>query len=957
MTRLIHILSAICLIVSFNVHASHLNGGEMTYRCLGSNTYEITLDLYWECSATFLADSQLVSVSSSSLGVSNNVYLYLTDTMEITKTCTAVTTVCSNLGSAYPGTIKNTFKDTIVLSGVSNDWLVEYSNCCRLPSITNINNPQSQNTYLNVVIDNNICNNSPSFLQDPDIINCRIVQNCLNLKAFDVDGDSLVYKVVPSLTALNTPISYTPGHSTSSPIAANSASNFSIDSLTGLVCFTSNNLVVSNMAVEVEEYRNGQKIGFIRRDMVYFIINCVNASPVLSGVDTSYSNFSNVDTAVCANSQVNLTIGVSDPDPDNIGVIWDGGIQGANFNVNYSGNSALVDISFTAPANDTTLSFTLTVSDSVCPYVGHTSKSYFVHVSGITVDAGSPNVCSGGTVQLGGSPTAVGGVVPYSYLWTPSWSLTNVNTANPITSGCDTMYTVSVTDANGCTGTDSIYVSCATSLQADAGADDTICPGTFVLGGLNPAIGGTPPYNFAWSPASLLNDATIGNPIGFACDTTYVLSVTDDNGCVDVDSIYIECYNIQADAGPDACVSIGGCVQIGPFNTLPNTTYTWSPDIDLNDDSIANPISCPSDTIVYTLTVQDTLHGCFDVDSIEVCTVPLDSVWPGDANSDGVADIVDVLNIGVAYNSAGLTRPNASVNWLPQAAGDWSGQFLSGLNQKHADCNGDGLVDLNDLNAVLLNYGLTHNKTDDLASATDPVLFFDWPNFDTVGENQSLIIPIHLGTNTLPADSIYGLAFSILYNNDLVDTSNMTLSYTTSWIGSPSTRIDVDTNFTAQGKIDIAITKTDQIASAGNGQIGALEIVTADDLTGASEIVVDTLSLEIVVHSANNESGYPLQVGTNNKSIIILEGGENDQLNKPFISVYPNPSKGQINIQSSDFITSLEIVNALGQIEYQSQLMSKNVVLNSSLPAGIYFLKIVGQDKDQPIVKRIEILD
>jgi len=81
-------------------------------------------------------------------------------------------------------------------------------------------------------------------------------------------------------------------------------------------------------------------------------------------------------------------------------------------------------------------------------------------------------------------------------------------------------------------------------LFADAGVDTSLATmGTYVLGGSPPATGGTPPYQFQWSPGTYLDYDTAANPV-FTHDGTYpyvefVLIVTDDRNCRSTDSVMI----------------------------------------------------------------------------------------------------------------------------------------------------------------------------------------------------------------------------------------------------------------------------------------------------------------------------------------------------------------------------------------------------------------------------------
>lgn len=66
----------------------------------------------------------------------------------------------------------------------------------------------------------------------------------------------------------------------------------------------------------------------------------------------------------------------------------------------------------------------------------------------------------GNSLTLGGSPTAMGGTAPYNYQWSPATALNSDAMANPVVSNLtsSTTYTVTVTDANGCTATDDVAV-------------------------------------------------------------------------------------------------------------------------------------------------------------------------------------------------------------------------------------------------------------------------------------------------------------------------------------------------------------------------------------------------------------------------------------------------------------------------------------------------------------------
>jgi len=110
----------------------------------------------------------------------------------------------------------------------------------------------------------------------------------------------------------------------------------------------------------------------------------------------------------------------------------------------------------------------------------------------LTASAGSnQTICSGGGVVIGGSPTANAGSGSYSYAWSPSTGLSSTNIANPTASPANTtIYTVTVTDANGCTAiSSSITVTVTAAATAGTGGNQTLCSSssTTALGG---SVGG-----------------------------------------------------------------------------------------------------------------------------------------------------------------------------------------------------------------------------------------------------------------------------------------------------------------------------------------------------------------------------------------------------------------------------------------------------------------------------------
>ena len=86
-------------------------------------------------------------------------------------------------------------------------------------------------------------------------------------------------------------------------------------------------------------------------------------------------------------------------------------------------------------------------------------------------------------------------------------------------------------------------------------------------------------------------------------------------------------------------------------------------------------------------------------------------MFPGDTNNDGIANYYDILPIGIAYNALGEPRPIPNIDWLPQDFFPW-GQNLpfSGVEYAFIDCNGNGIIDSVDVEAIAHNYEMRQGE-------------------------------------------------------------------------------------------------------------------------------------------------------------------------------------------------------------------------------------------------------
>ena len=209
---------------------------------------------------------------------------------------------------------------------------------------------------------------------------------------------------------------------------------------------------------------------------------------------------------------------------------------------------------------------------------------------------------SNGAINL----TATGGTQPYTFLWS-----NGQNVEDPINLIAG-VYTVTVTDANGCTKTTSATITQPTALALTAVASNVSC-----FGGSNGSVnltvsGGTPAYGYLWSNGATTED--LNNVVA----NTYTVTVTDANGCTKSITATITQPQLLVASGVmtnDACFGqANGSVDLTVTGGTPAYTYLWSNGATTQD---LNNVAANT----YCVTVTDS-KGCTATTCVTVIQNP-----------------------------------------------------------------------------------------------------------------------------------------------------------------------------------------------------------------------------------------------------------------------------------------------------------------------------------------------
>lgn len=262
------------------------------------------------------------------------------------------------------------------------------------------------------------------------------------------------------------------------------------------------------------------------------------------------------------------------------------------------------------------------------------------------------------TQNTSGAQIGSAAVAGNTYSWSPATGLSNPNSPNPIAQPTTTTtYTLTATNAIGCTATDQVVVNVNTTPPTlNAGPDQTVCLGSNVT--LNATSNASP---ITWNNGVQNNIPFIANTPG---STTYTASVTGTNGCVATDNMVVLVNPL-----PPVSITAAGSTSLCPGQSVtlcgpPGNTwgYSWCTGETTACITVTNPGTYCLSTYSFNGCWSNTAYIVINSAVLPIANAGPDATISCTQNTSG-AQIGSAAIAGSTYSwspTTGLSNSNSA---------------------------------------------------------------------------------------------------------------------------------------------------------------------------------------------------------------------------------------------------------------------------------------------------------
>lgn len=656
MKKFILILFIFCAVNSF---ARHIVGGEIYYEYIGpgatpgTSVYKITLRLFKDSIAGLgspLDQSASIGIFDKATGapVVGSPFNFPLDHIEVLQKSNNVPCIVNPPPIIYQ---VGYYYRTVTLPDNAAGYWAGYQRCCRVDGISNLGGAAEVGaTYLGSIAGTNTLgtghNSSPQFYVRDTALVCQNRAFTLDFGAFDPNGDPLTYQFCEAYiggTAQNPAVPnpaappygvvpYSGGFSASSPLGA----GVTINPNTGIISGIAPNAGSYVITVCINEWRGGTIINSHRKDFILKVADCdfVAAQLPLSAVFCDDFN-----------------VGFTNQSPSSLiySWHWDFGIAGT-----LNDTSNVANPSFTyADTGVYTVRLIVNPGDQ-CTDTATMKLSLY---PGFFPDFNSTGICVTKPTSFTDATSTLYGTVN-GWRWDFGETSVNNDTSrlrNPVYTypaiGTKDVRLI-VQSSKGCIDTVSKTVTIIDKPPITLPFKDTLICNVDTL-----QLSASGTGVFSWAPNYNIISPNTANPFVYPKLTTWYKVTLDENGCINTDSIRVRVVDrVTLAVIPDTTYCLGDGVQLNAATD--GLQFLWTPNVNLSNPNIVNPIANPPSVTTYQLTAK--IGKCLATDDVTISPVPYPFVDAG-VNQEICFATQTQLN-GVVIASHYFWKPQGSLS-------------------------------------------------------------------------------------------------------------------------------------------------------------------------------------------------------------------------------------------------------------------------------------------------------
>lgn len=599
--------------IPLSLQATHIVGGEMTYKCLGNDEYEIKLTIFRDCfyGVPPFDNPASIGIFSNETGLAVPGVPHLLVELDLMLDDTLDPTLSGDCLVIPPDVCVHTttYTTTVTLPFLAGGYHLVYQRCCRNNTIANLILPEDVGATYSIEVSEEAlleCNSSPVFNDWPPLFLCAGLPYEIDQSAVDDDGDSLVYKLCNPLTGgtpgFPQPIPpNNPPYDTVPFLPPFSVDNFTnipavdvmtIDPATGLLTGTPNLIGQFVIGICVEEYRDGELIGVNRRDYQVNIGDC----------EIVTSTFF-VPDVICGTTEVSFT----NESLNSTNFEWyfndpaNPGATSTAFEPTYTYDDfGSYEVMLIAEPGDICVdTFIGTVNLVPNTVLADFDLQVIQCADNLLVTATDLSVDSLSTIDSWEWTLLAGPTTLTSTDQNPTFTVDEVGTAT---------LSLTVTSANGCADTyEEDFLLKSDPPVLDLGPDQQFCGAQMLT--LDAGVGFV---SYMWNTLEETQSISVNQ------EGTYSVTATDACGQEQFDEVEISIDTVDIDLPETVEVCLGDSYT---FDVPGFVSYEWAPSDYLSCTDCPDPTTTPLTNITYTLTAISS-DSCVGFDSVQVIVLP-----------------------------------------------------------------------------------------------------------------------------------------------------------------------------------------------------------------------------------------------------------------------------------------------------------------------------------------------